>query len=81
MGVKVQLPGPRASTRSHPAGLTRREARVLELLSEGRTNAEIARTLVRSEKTVEHHVSAILAKLGAATRTEAASIARRFTDE
>jgi DNA-binding CsgD family transcriptional regulator/tetratricopeptide (TPR) repeat protein len=78
LGARPVTPGPRAATRAHPAGLTAREQRVLELLVEGRTNGEIARTLVRSAKTVEHHVSAILAKLGAASRTEAAARARRL---
>jgi DNA-binding CsgD family transcriptional regulator/tetratricopeptide (TPR) repeat protein len=69
--------GPNRATRSHPAGLTRRQADVLHLLVEGRANAEIAEALFISPKTVEHHVSAILAKLGASSRTEAVVIAQR----
>lgn len=57
--------------------LTGREAEVLSLVAEGRTNAEIAATLFMSPKTASVHVSHIIAKLGAANRTEAAATARR----
>jgi len=57
--------------------LTRREAEILALVAEGRSNGEIGRQLFISPKTVSVHVSNILAKLGAAGRTEAAAIARR----
>jgi DNA-binding CsgD family transcriptional regulator/tetratricopeptide (TPR) repeat protein len=67
--------GPRSETRSHPAGLTRRELDVLDLLGEGMTNAEIAARLVISEKTVGHHVSSILGKLGVRSRYDAAKLA------
>jgi DNA-binding CsgD family transcriptional regulator/tetratricopeptide (TPR) repeat protein len=63
--------GPRATTRSDPAGLTGREREVLVLVAQGRTNGQIARSLVLSEKTVDHHVAAIMRKLDARTRTEA----------
>jgi DNA-binding CsgD family transcriptional regulator/tetratricopeptide (TPR) repeat protein len=63
--------GPRDATRAHPAGLTQREREVLALLEEGLRNAEIAARLVISEKTVDHHVSAILGKLGVGSRAEA----------
>ena len=66
--------GPRPATSENPAGLTRREREVLELLAEGLTNAEIAARLVISEKTVGHHVSAILGKLGVGSRYEAAKL-------
>jgi DNA-binding CsgD family transcriptional regulator len=69
--------GPRASTRAHPEGLTGRQAEVLDLLSEGLTDAEIAQRLVLSRRTVEHHVAAILAKLGVGSRGEAAQAAAR----
>jgi DNA-binding CsgD family transcriptional regulator/tetratricopeptide (TPR) repeat protein len=71
-GIRVPpARGPRSATRAHPAGLTRREAEVLDVLREGLTNAEIAQRLYLSPRTVDHHVSAILAKLGVATRAEA----------
>ena len=74
-GVRGVARGPRRATRDHPAGLTRRELDVLASLAEGLTNAEIAAKLVISEKTVGHHVSAILGKLGVGSRYEAAKLA------
>ncbi len=56
--------------------LTAREREVLELVARGRSNADIARELVISEKTAGHHVSHILAKLGARNRAEAAALSR-----
>ena len=70
--------GPIADTRSNPAGLTRRQAHVLELVGEGMTNAEIAARLCISGKTAEHHVSAIMARLGATSRREAVAAARKL---
>jgi ATP/maltotriose-dependent transcriptional regulator MalT len=69
--------GPRASTRANPAGLTARQLEVLALLVDGRSNAEIAERLVVSPRTAEHHVAAVLAKLGATTRWDAV---RRATE-
>ncbi|MEP9382240.1 helix-turn-helix transcriptional regulator [Nocardioides cheoyonin] len=57
--------------------LTGREREILALVAQGRTNGEIGRQLFISTKTVSVHVSNILAKLGAAGRTEAAAIGRR----
>ena len=71
-GVRKVPRGRRASTRGHPAGLTARETEVLALLGEGLRNAEIGRRLFISPKTVDHHVSAILDKLGVETRAQAA---------
>ena len=70
--------GPRPQTRANPAGLTARELEVLPLLAEGLRNAQIAERLVVSEKTVTHHVSAILRKLDVRTRGEAAAAAIRL---
>lgn len=70
------LRGPRRSTLAHPAGLTRREQEVLEQLATGATNPAIAEALHLSERTVAHHVSAILGKLGATTRLAAVQQAR-----
>jgi DNA-binding CsgD family transcriptional regulator/tetratricopeptide (TPR) repeat protein len=75
-GVRGIPRGPRAATRANPLGLTEREVEVLLLLERGLANPEISRRLHRSVKTVGHHVSAILAKLGASSRQEAAHIAR-----
>lgn len=74
-GVSSIPRGPRRSTRSNPGGLTDRQLEVLELVAEGRSNAQIADTLDLSRKTVEHHVSAILGKLEVTTRDEAVAIA------
>ena len=75
-GVRSIPAGPRAATRAHPLGLTRREHEVLDLIVEGRTNAEIAGQLFISAKTVDHHVSAVLAKLGVPDRNAARQAAR-----
>jgi DNA-binding CsgD family transcriptional regulator len=73
----TQIPrGPLAGTRANPAGLTGRQLEILRLLAGGLTNAEIAARLVLSVRTVDHHVSAVLGKLGVATRAEAAAAAR-----
>jgi DNA-binding CsgD family transcriptional regulator len=68
--------GPRASTLANAAGLTRREQEVLTHVARGETNGTIAIALHLSERTVAHHVSAILAKLDAPTRTAAVDAAR-----
>ncbi|MGH8798526.1 MAG: response regulator transcription factor, partial [Caldimonas sp.] len=62
--------GPYRAVRNDPLGLTSRERTVLELLRQGLSNRAIAQRLHRSERTVEHHVSALLAKLGASSRGE-----------
>ena len=63
--------GPRPATRANPVGLSDREVQVLILMADGLRNAEIAERLVVSTRTVDHHVSAVLAKLGARSRYEA----------
>jgi DNA-binding CsgD family transcriptional regulator len=70
--------GPRPTTRQNPAGLTARELEVLELVAQGLRNADIAERLFLSEKTVGHHVSAILRKLDVRTRGEASAEAARL---
>lgn len=74
-GVRGIARGPRRSTQDNAAGLTARQMEVLSLMSNGCTNAQIAERLFISAKTVDHHVSAILAKLDARTRAEAVSLA------
>jgi DNA-binding CsgD family transcriptional regulator len=67
----------RRRTRDHAASLTARQAEVLALLDQGMANIEIADALFLSPRTVEHHVSAILGKLGCSTREEAVAAAAR----
>jgi DNA-binding NarL/FixJ family response regulator len=77
-GVRGLPRGPRPRTSENPAGLTPREREVVGLVAQGLRNAQIAQRLVVSEKTVDHHVSAVLRKLGASTRGEASVAARRL---
>jgi DNA-binding NarL/FixJ family response regulator len=83
-GVAAQLlrdlgDGSAPRQRSAAGGLTSREQEVLELVSLGASNADVAAALFISEKTAGHHVSHILAKLGVRNRTEAAAHAARLT--
>ncbi|HEY5889366.1 MAG TPA: helix-turn-helix transcriptional regulator, partial [Acidimicrobiia bacterium] len=73
-GITSIPTGPRRSTKDHPAGLTSRQAEVMGLLQLGLSNAEIATRLFISVKTAEHHVSAVLSKLGVASRSEVAAM-------
>jgi DNA-binding CsgD family transcriptional regulator/tetratricopeptide (TPR) repeat protein len=68
----------RASSPGASLGLTQREAEVLALVAEGRTNRQIGQVLFITEKTASVHVSRILAKLGVAGRGEAAAVAHRL---
>ena len=74
-GLRSIPRGPRASTRAQPAGLTTREVEILRLVAESLTNAQIGARLHISPKTVDHHVSAVLAKLGAESRKAAVKAA------
>jgi DNA-binding CsgD family transcriptional regulator len=68
--------GPRPATRDNPFGLTARQVEILARLADGLSNAAIGRRLRISPKTVDHHVSAVLAKLDVPSRAEAARLAR-----
>jgi DNA-binding CsgD family transcriptional regulator/tetratricopeptide (TPR) repeat protein len=70
--------GPRPTTRKNPGGLTARELEVLLLVAQGLHNSEIAGRLFLAEKTVDHHVSAILRKLGVRSRGQASAEAVRL---
>jgi DNA-binding CsgD family transcriptional regulator/tetratricopeptide (TPR) repeat protein len=76
LGARSIPAGPHAATRERPFGLTRREYEVLDLICAEHTNAEIAAKLFLSVKTVDHHVSAVLAKLGVPTRAAARRVAQ-----
>jgi DNA-binding CsgD family transcriptional regulator len=80
LGVRSVPRRPRRTTLDHPARLTAREVEILALLPAGLRNVDIAARLHISPKTVDHHVSAILAKLGVATRREAAEWASRYAE-
>jgi DNA-binding CsgD family transcriptional regulator len=73
LGVRAWRRGPRAAALDSHAGLSKRELEVAGLVVGGATNAEVATSLMISPKTVERHVTNILAKLGARNRTELAS--------
>jgi DNA-binding NarL/FixJ family response regulator len=77
-GIRGVPRGPRPATRENPAGLTARELEVLELVTHGMTNAQIAGHLVVARKTVDHHVSAILRKLSVRSRGHATAEAARL---
>ena len=73
LGVTRVPRGPLGGTRANAAGLTTRQVDVLRLLVQGHTNAQIAQQLVLSVRTVDSHVAAVLGKLGARDRHDAAT--------
>lgn len=75
LGVESIPRGPTRETLANPAGLTNRQLEVLRLIADGLSNEQIAEDLYVSKKTVEHHVSAIYAKLGVDSRTKAVNAA------
>jgi DNA-binding CsgD family transcriptional regulator len=77
-GVRGVPRGQRPATKANPANLTPRELEVLVLVAQGLRNADVARRLVLSERTVAHHVSSILSKLGVRSRAEATAEAIRL---
>jgi DNA-binding NarL/FixJ family response regulator len=77
-GIRKIARGPRRSTIDNPGQLTSRQVEILELLAAGLTNAEIAARLYITPKTVAHHVSAVLAKLGVRSRRQAAAEAAKL---
>ncbi|MGZ3677395.1 MAG: ATP-binding protein [Ktedonobacterales bacterium] len=74
-GIRGLPRGPRPATRENPQGLTPRQLEILLLLAAGLRNLEIADRLSTTPKTIEHHVSAVLAKLDARSRAEAVRVA------
>lgn len=82
--ARVRIDEPAAGASDVPAalhGLTEREREVLDLIAVGRTYAEIARSLMISEKTVSTHVSHLLAKTGSANRVELARLVHRVAPD
>ena len=75
LGARTIPRGRRPATRTNPAGLTARELEVLRMVASGRPNHEIAARLFLSQRTIDHHVSAVLGKLGITRRGEAAAAA------
>jgi DNA-binding CsgD family transcriptional regulator/tetratricopeptide (TPR) repeat protein len=75
VGARGVPRGPRAATRANPKGLTNRQMDILLLLAQGMRNAEIAERLSMASRTVDHHVSAVLSKLGVRSRAEAIATA------
>ncbi len=69
---------PRAAARAQPGQLTARELEILMLLERGLSTAEIAGQLILSPRTVEHHIAAVLRKLGEPTRARAVAAGRRL---
>lgn len=81
LGVRGVRRGPNSHTQTDPDGLTRREREIYELVAQDLSNQVIARKLHRSERTVEHHVTALLAKLGANSRAQLIARAGRSREK
>jgi DNA-binding CsgD family transcriptional regulator len=77
LGAATIPRGRRPSTRANPAGLTGRELEVMRYVAAGLANQQIAAKLFLSPRTVDHHVSAVLGKLGVERRAEVAAAAAR----
>jgi DNA-binding CsgD family transcriptional regulator len=78
LGVDSIPRGPSKATRENPMGLTNRQLEVLDLVTKGLSNGQIAERLFLSKKTVEHHVAAIYSKLGVDSRAGAVAEANRL---
>jgi DNA-binding NarL/FixJ family response regulator len=78
LGIRSIPAGARTAAKAHPRGLTGREQEIPQLLSDGQSNEEISRSLFISVRTVENHVSAILAKFGTDSRKGAAKEALKL---
>jgi DNA-binding CsgD family transcriptional regulator len=74
LGVRNVPRGPRPATRANPAGLSARQLEIAGLLALGLSNREISERLVISPRTVEHHVAAVLVKLGVGSRAQVADL-------
>ena len=69
-GIRSLPARPRTATLANPSGLTNRQLDVARLVARGLTNAELAQQLYISPKTADHHVSAVLGKLGLSSRRD-----------
>ena len=70
MGARSVLRGPQSCTKTDPLGLTQREREIFNGLLQGQSNADMAALLHRSQRTVEHHVASLYAKLNVRSRLE-----------
>jgi DNA-binding NarL/FixJ family response regulator len=77
LGARAEVRGAAAAGNSGVASLTKRELEIAELVTDRRTNREIAATLFLSDKTVESHLRNIFAKLGVSSRVDVARTVER----
>jgi len=75
LGIRGVKRGHYAAVRANPFGLTSRQMQIFHLIVAGYSNAQIAAAMSRSERTVEHHVSRLLAQMGKSNRRELADYA------